>query len=122
MSREKARRTGETRPVKQSATGGGVPTLQRCPSPDASLRNGARALELAQRASKLSGGNHPVVQHALAAAYAESGRFAEADETAERALSLALAQGNNALADVLRSERSLYQAGKPSRVNRPVAP
>ncbi len=84
-------------------------------SPDASLRNGARALELARLAGQVSGGSHPAILQTLAAAYAETGRFAEADETAERALSLAIAQGNGTLAEVIRSERRLYQAGKAVR-------
>ncbi len=84
-------------------------------SPEASLRNGARAVELARRASQISGDIHPALLQTLAAAYAETGRFAEADETAERALSLANAQGNGALAKVIRSGRIRYQAGKPVR-------
>lgn len=83
--------------------------------PEASLRNGTRAVELAQEASRLSGGSHPVVLHTLAAAQAEAGRFAEAAETAGRALSLAVAQGDAALADAIRNERSLYLSGRPMR-------
>ncbi len=88
-------------------------------SPEASLRDGARAVELAQRANQISGGNHPTFLQTLAAAYAESGRFAEADETAERALSLATAQGNYPLAEAIRSGRNLYQAGMPMRDSSP---
>ncbi len=50
-------------------------------NPEASLRNGARALELAHQACQISGGNHPNLLQTLAAAYAETGRFAEADES-----------------------------------------
>jgi cytochrome c-type biogenesis protein CcmH/NrfG len=50
-------------------------------STDPALRNGARSVELAQRALRISG-DHPVLLQTLAAAYAESGRFAEADGTA----------------------------------------
>jgi protein O-mannosyl-transferase len=84
-------------------------------SPEASLRNGARAVELAQRASQIAAGDYPNLLKTLAAAYAETGRFAEADETAERALSLALAQGNSALVEVIRIGRTHYQTGKPMR-------
>ncbi len=91
-------------------------------SPQASQRNGARSLELAQRASQLSGGNHPIVLHTLAAAYAECGRFAEAVGIAEQALAAANAQSNTGLADVIRKERDLYQEGKPMREMAPVAP
>lgn len=85
-----------------------------------SMRNGGRALELAQMADQLSGGNHPIVLHTLAAAYAECGRFAEATECADRALALAISQGNTVLTNAIRDERALYQARKPMRDIRPV--
>ena len=47
-------------------------------NPNASLRNGAEAVELAQRAVKLSGGQDPAILATLAAAYAEAGRFSDA--------------------------------------------
>jgi hypothetical protein len=49
----------------------------------------------------------------LAAAYAEAGRFPEAVKTAQRALQLAETQSNTALADAIRSQLKLYQAGIP---------
>ncbi len=91
-------------------------------NPEPSLRNGARALELAKQASQLSGDNHPIILHTLAAAYAECGRFAEAEEIDGRALSMATSQGNSGLADAIRNARSLYQAHKPLRDIRPAAP
>ena len=81
--------------------------------PQASLRNGKRAVELAQRANQLTGDGNPVVLGTLAAAYAEAGRFPEAVATAQRALQLAGTQSNTALADALRSQLKLYQAGLP---------
>ena len=81
--------------------------------PQASLRNGAKAVELARRASELVGGGNPIVLHTLAAALAEAGRFPEAVETARRAMDLARARGNAGLAAQLQSEVSLYQAGRP---------
>jgi tetratricopeptide (TPR) repeat protein len=81
--------------------------------PQASLRNGKEAVELAQRANQLTGEGNLVVLATLAAAYAEAGRFPEAMETAQRALQLAGTQSNNALGDVLRSQIKLYQAGLP---------
>jgi tetratricopeptide (TPR) repeat protein len=79
----------------------------------ASLRNGNKAVELAQRANQLTGDGNPVVLGTLAAAYAEAGRFPEAVATAQRALQLAETQSNPALADALRSQMKLYQAGFP---------
>jgi tetratricopeptide (TPR) repeat protein len=81
--------------------------------PQASLRNGNKAVELAQRANQLTGDGNPVVLGTLAAAYAEAGRFPEAVKTAQRALQLAERQSNTALADAIRSQLKLYQAGIP---------
>jgi tetratricopeptide (TPR) repeat protein len=80
---------------------------------EASLRNGAKAVELARQANALTGGENPVVLHTLAAALAEAGRFPEAVETAQRALRVAGAQSNTTLAGALQSEMKLYQAGSP---------
>ncbi len=82
--------------------------------PQASLRNGNQAVELAQRANQLTGGGNPAVLGTLAAAYAEAGRFPEAVETAQRALQLAGTQSNTVtLADTIRSQIKLYQTGHP---------
>jgi hypothetical protein len=62
-----------------------------------------------------------VIFGTLAAAYAEAGRFSEAVETARRALNLALAQGNTALADALRKKIALYEAGLAYR-EKPLQP
>jgi tetratricopeptide (TPR) repeat protein len=80
----------------------------------ASLRNGMEAVRLAERANQLAGGKNPAVLCTLAAAYAETGRFPEAIETAQRALHLAEAQSNTTLAGALQSQLKLYQAGIPS--------
>ncbi len=84
-------------------------------TPDATLRNGARAVDLAERANQLSRGTDPVVLGAVAAAYAEAGRFPEAAETARRAQQLAAAQNNTELAAALQAQTGLYQAGSPFR-------
>jgi tetratricopeptide (TPR) repeat protein len=81
--------------------------------PEAALRDGNKAVELARQANGLTGGENPVILHTLAAAYAEAGRFPEAVETAQRALRLAGAQSNTVLAGQLQSELKLYQAGSP---------
>jgi tetratricopeptide (TPR) repeat protein len=83
--------------------------------PDASLRNGAKAVGLAQRAVELSGGREAVILDTLAAAYAEAGQFAKAVETAERALAIASSRGDTALVEVLRGRIKLYRAGAPYR-------
>ena len=95
------------------------PTLQNnlawllATSPQASLRNGARAVELARQANGLTGGENPVILQALAAALAETGRFSEAVEAAQHALRLAEAETNTPLAGKLQLELTLYQSGSP---------
>jgi tetratricopeptide (TPR) repeat protein len=81
--------------------------------PEPSLRNGPRAVELAQRADQLAKGTNPVVLGTLAAAYAQAGQFGQAVKTIEKALSLAA--GNAALTGELEKQKALYQGGKPFR-------
>jgi Tfp pilus assembly protein PilF len=83
--------------------------------PDAHLRNGARAVELAQRADQVAQGRNPLFARTLAAAYAESGRFNDAIATAQRALPLAEAKGDSALAAALRLDIDLYRINFPLR-------
>jgi tetratricopeptide (TPR) repeat protein len=85
----------------------------RATCPETSLRNGAEAIELAQRANNRCGGRRPDVLDTLAAAYAESGWFPEALATARKALELAIQQNERALADTVRARIALYEAGKP---------
>jgi tetratricopeptide (TPR) repeat protein len=89
--------------------------LATCPDPK--VRNGARAIELAQNADQLSGGKEPHVLQTLAAAYAEAGRFPEAIATAQRALKLA--QGEAGLLKALEGHLALYRSGKPFRAEAP---
>jgi len=83
--------------------------------PDASLRDGSRAVELARKAEQLAGSSHPEIFDTLAAAYAEAGQFSEAMETAKKALQLASAQHNSAMADAVRARLKLYEANSPYR-------
>jgi tetratricopeptide (TPR) repeat protein len=86
-------------------------------SSEEALRNGARAVEFAEKADQLSGGGNAIVLHALAAAYAENGEFFKATESARRALTLATAQESTNLANALQREITSYQAGLPYREN-----
>jgi Flp pilus assembly protein TadD len=74
-------------------------------NPEASVRNGSEAVELAARAVKLSGAKDPAILDTLAAAYAEAGRFPEAVETARQALTLA----TEPLAAELKARIALYE-------------
>jgi tetratricopeptide (TPR) repeat protein len=80
-------------------------------SSDASIRDGDRAIELAKQAVRLSRGKDPNYLRTLAAACAESGRFAEAKETARQALQGAERRSNSTLANALRDEIALYELG-----------
>ena len=84
-------------------------------SPDAALRRGDKALELAQRADQLSGGNNATVLRTLAAAHAENGHFGKAVEIVRTALRLSALNADRELARELQADLSLYSAGLPSR-------
>jgi tetratricopeptide (TPR) repeat protein len=79
-------------------------------SSDASIRDGVKAVELAQEAVQLSRGRDSKFIRTLAAAYAESSRFPEAIAAAQQAITIAAMQGNTGLASTLRKEIALYRA------------
>jgi len=79
--------------------------------PDDSIRDGPHAVELAEKALRISGGKIPMVFRVLAAAYADNGQFSQAIESAQRGSDLANRQGNPGLAAELQSNTVLYQAG-----------
>jgi tetratricopeptide (TPR) repeat protein len=81
--------------------------------PQASLRNGHEAVEVARQANELTGGENPVILRTLAAAYAEAGRFPEAVETAQHALRAAEVKSNARLIAQLKDELKLFQADTP---------
>jgi tetratricopeptide (TPR) repeat protein len=82
-------------------------------APEASVRSGAEAVELAQRAAGLSNGQDAAILDTLAAACAEAGRFTEAIQTAQQAIAIAMRQQNTALAGKIRARLRLYQARLP---------
>ncbi len=84
-------------------------------SPDASLRDGAKAVELAKKVLEQAGHADVVVLRTLAAGYAASGRFSEAIETAQQALQLAITQDNSALIWDLQLNIANYQRNRPLR-------
>ena len=87
-------------------------SLATCPRK--SVRNGPRAVELAERACRATGYGAPPLMDALAAAYAESGRFKQAVDMAGRAASLAERQ-DGALAEQIRRRLKRYEAHEPYR-------
>ena len=83
--------------------------------PNACVRNGPEAIELAQRAIELSEGKRPEILATLAAAYAEAGQFAKALETARKALDLAKQHNQPAPAKAIQAMIRLYEVGAPFR-------
>ncbi len=81
--------------------------------PDASLRDGGRAVKLAEQAEALAGTRSPQLLDTLAAAYAEAGRFPEAVETARQALNLNTTQNDRFSVEAIQSRLKLYEANSP---------
>lgn len=86
-------------------------------SSDSAIRNGARAVAFANEAVELSGGREPSFLRTLAAAYAESGRFAEAVAAVRQASVIAVMQGKTELANRLEKDLVLYRGHLPLREN-----
>jgi len=84
-------------------------------SSDASIRDGAKAVELAKQAVSLSGGREPLFFRTLAAAYAETGRFSDAIAVIQEAAPIARMQGNTGLANLLEEDVMLYRGQVPLR-------
>ena len=85
-------------------------------NPDARIRNGPRAVELAERVCNLTQWENPVCLGTLAAAYAEAGRFDEAIATAQKAC--ALAEKSDSPPGLLQKNQELlrlYRTHKPYR-------
>jgi tetratricopeptide (TPR) repeat protein len=88
-------------------------------SSDPAIRNGARAVAFANEAVELSGGREPSFLRTLAAAYAESGGFAEAVAAVRQASVIAAMQGKTKLANRLEKDLVLYRGRLPLRENSP---
>ena len=82
-------------------------------SSDASLRDGKRAVELAERACELSHYKKTIYVGTLAAAYAEAGRFDDAIVTAQKACALAEKAEDQTLLQKNQQLLELYRAHKP---------
>jgi tetratricopeptide (TPR) repeat protein len=78
--------------------------------PDGKWRDGVEAVRLAQRACQLSGGKLAMPFGTLAAAYAEAGDFTNAVQTAQTAIGLATAAGNESFATMNRQLLKLYES------------
>jgi len=83
--------------------------------PEESICNGTEAVELAERAVRLSDRRDPASLDTLAAAYAEAQQFSKAVATAQEALALAKSAQQTTLADGIQSRLDLYRVGRPYR-------
>lgn len=81
--------------------------------PEASLRDGRRSVAIAEPLCRRTNYGEIGSLDALAAGYAESGRFDEAVETARRAVDVARAQGRSDLAAGILARSALYLARRP---------
>ena len=84
-------------------------------NPEASLRDGSRAVELARRACELTGYRETIMVGTLGAAYAEAGRFDEAITTAQAACALAEKSGAEQLLEINRHLLEQYRQHQPYR-------
>ena len=83
-------------------------------SPEADVRNGDRALELALRLGKLSSQKNPQILDILAAAHAERGDYLQAARLATDALEQ-LESAPPGISDAVRTRLQLYRKGEPYR-------
>jgi tetratricopeptide (TPR) repeat protein len=84
-------------------------------SPEAAVRDGAKAVEASERAVRLTSRQDTMSLDTLAAAYAETGRFTEAAAIAEQTLALAQSRGQSDLLPQLQYRLDLYRAGQRFR-------
>lgn len=87
-------------------------------APEPELRNGAEAVQLAERACTLTNSQECRVRGVLDAAYAEAGRFDDAIHAAEQAKSIALTIGDQSSAQVADARLALYRHHQPFRQTR----
>ena len=85
--------------------------------PDATVRNGPEAVRLAEHACAMTGRRNPELLDTLAAAYAEAGRFPEAVNAAQEAISLARTAGDEAAVHQAENLLGFFQSGHPFREN-----
>jgi tetratricopeptide (TPR) repeat protein len=82
-------------------------------SNDDNIRNGSRAVQLAQRACELTKYKITALVGTLAAAYAEAGQFTEAVAIAEKACALATASKDAILLQKNQELLALFRTGRP---------
>jgi tetratricopeptide (TPR) repeat protein len=81
--------------------------------PDTNQRNPAQAVAFAQQAAKLTSYQNAEVLETLASAYASAGQFDNAVKSAQAALNLVTAAGNQQDSDRIQNRLQLYKQKKP---------
>ena len=84
-------------------------------SSDDGLRNGPEAVQLAERACQLTQFGQPQFIETLAAAYAEAGRFQDAQAVMAQLERLATNAGRTGLAERYQRQLERYRSGQPLR-------
>lgn len=84
-------------------------------APEASVRNGAKAVALARAAVTFSHGESPVFLRTLGTAYAETGNYDDAIKAAERALDVARNRKDVDLANDIEDDLARYRIRSPVR-------
>lgn len=84
-------------------------------SPEAAVRNGPRAVQLAEHACELTKYENVRLVGTLGAAYAEDGRFDDAVATMQQAIELAQQSNEEAILERSQEMLELFQAHKPYR-------
>ena len=77
------------------------------------VRDGPKAIKLAEHAAGLTQNRDPQVLDILAAAYAATGQFELATQTAQAAFKLAPAGGDEQLAKRIGQRLARYERGEP---------
>ncbi len=76
------------------------------------FRDPTEAVRLAERAVELTGSKSPGILDTLGVTYAATGRFAEAVQTAKKAIDLAQSTGEENIVKQIRKHLEFFKAGK----------
>jgi tetratricopeptide (TPR) repeat protein len=79
------------------------------------VRNAAEAVSAAEQANRLTSGAQPFVLDTLGMAYAEAGRFRDAQAAVRKAIETAAAAGSQKSVPEMQQRYQLYAVGRPYR-------